>query len=310
MDILMTGASGLVGTALVTELACQGHTIYRLMRPGAAKPTKNLPNVLDLPWDPKTLAISAGDVQREREFENAEAVINLAGAPVVEGRWTPERKALLRSSRVDTTRGLVTVLAKLSKRPRVMISASAIGYYGNRGDELLTESSAGGTDFLADLAKEWEAEAKRAEELGARVVLIRLGIVLAKHGGALPAMMAPFKMGMGGKLGSGRQWMSWIALDDVVGIICRALEDESFSGAVNVVAPEAIRNSDFTKALAHAMHRPAIFAAPAFVLRLALGEMADSALLASARVVPERLTKLRYKFLHPKLDETLQQILN
>jgi hypothetical protein len=310
MNILMTGASGLVGTALVTELARQDRTIYRLVRPGAAKPTKNSPNVLDLPWNPKTGDISFDGIQRERKFENADAVINLAGAPVVEGRWTPERKALLRSSRVNTTRGLVTALTNLSKRPRVMISASAIGYYGNRGDELLTESSEGGNDFLADLAKEWEGEAKQAEGLGVRVVLLRLGIVLAKHGGALPAMMTPFKMGMGGKLGSGRQWMSWVALDDVVGIICRALDDESFSGAVNVVAPEAIRNSDFTKALAHAMHRPAIFAAPAFVLRLALGEMADAALLASERVVPEKLTKLRHQFLHPKLDETLQHLLN
>ncbi len=310
MNILMTGASGLVGTALVTELARQGHTIHRLVRPGAAKPKKNSPNVLDLPWDPKTGDISSGGIQRERKLENADAVINLAGAPIVEGRWTPERKALLRSSRVDTTRGLVTALANLSKPPRVMISASAIGYYGNRGDELLTESSAGGTDFLADLATEWEVEAKQAEGLGVRVVLPRLGIVLAKHGGALPAMMAPFKMGMGGKLGSGRQWMSWVALDDVVGVICRALDDESFSGPINVVAPEAIRNSDFTKALARAMHRPAIFAAPAFVLRLALGEMADAALLASERVVPEKLTKFRYQFLHPKLDATLRQILN
>jgi uncharacterized protein (TIGR01777 family) len=189
-----------------------------------------------------------------------------------------------------------------------LISASAIGYYGNRGDELVSEKSAPGTDFLAGLAKEWENEAVKAEGFGVRLVLLRFGIILAKQGGALPQMMLPFRFGLGGKLGSGRQWTSWITLEDVVAIIGVALRSDSWKGPVNLVAPGAVRNSDFTRALAKVMHRPAIFAAPAIALRLAMGEMAET-LLGGARVQPQVLEQHSYQFLHANVEEALKAIL-
>ena len=309
MNILMTGATGLVGTALVKTFTAEGHTIYRLMRAETPKAGAKEPRVFDVPWNPSNGEIRGSDISDSLQVSaTVDAVINLAGAPVVGGRWTKDRKALLRSSRVDTTRGLVSAIAKLDKRPQVLISASAIGYYGNRGDELVTEKSAPGTDFLAELAKEWENEAVKAEGLGVRVVLLRFGIILAKQGGALPQMMLPFKYGLGGKLGSGRQWTSWIALQDVVAIIQTALRSDSWRGPVNLVAPQAVRNSDFTKSLAKVMHRPAIFAAPAFALRLAMGEMADT-LLGGVRVAPQVLEQHGYRFLYANLDEALNAIL-
>ena len=196
----------------------------------------------------------------------------------------------------------------MSPRPRVFISASAIGYYGDRGDEVLTENSAPGTDFLATLAKEWEDEAMKAEQYGIRVVVARLGVVLAKTGGALPQMMMPFRFGLGGKLGSGRQWMSWITMEDVVSIVRTALATDSLKGAVNLVSPEPVRNADFTRSLARAMHRPAIFAAPAFALRLAMGQMSEM-ILSSTRVTPQVLLQHGYQFRHTQLDEALRSIL-
>lgn len=302
MNILMTGATGLVGSALVKTLAGEGHTIYRLLRPGKEKPGEAAERVVDVPWDPV-------DVEIGGAIGGVDGVINLAGASIMGGRWTEKRKAVLRSSRVETTRGLVGAMAKMNLRPRVLVSASAVGYYGNRGDEVLTEKSEVGRGFLAELASEWEAEAVKAEALGARVVRARFGIILAKDGGALPQMMAPLKFGLGGKLGSGRQWMSWVALDDVVVIIKWALVDDALSGAVNVVAPEAVRNDEFTALLAKAMHRPAIFAAPAFLLRLAMGEMADEALLASERATPQKLEQVKYQFIHSNAGEALQALL-
>jgi uncharacterized protein len=302
MNILMTGATGLVGTALTKALAGDGHTIYRLLRPGKEKPGETTERVVDVSWNP-----SDGEIGGP--IGGADAAINLAGASIMGGRWTQKRRAVLRSSRVETTRGLVSAMAKMNPRPRVLISASAVGYYGNRGDEILTEKSEVGRGFLAELASEWEAEAIRAGAFGVRVARTRFGIILAKEGGALPQLMAPFKFGFGGKLGSGRQWMSWVALDDVVAIIRRALVDEALSGAVNVVAPEAVRNDEFTMLLAKAMHRPAIFAAPAFVLRLAMGEMADEALLASERATPQKLEQVKYQFIHSNAGEALQMLL-
>jgi hypothetical protein len=205
---------------------------------------------------------------------------------------------------------LVAALAKMNARPSVLVSASAIGIYGNRGDELLTEESAIGSDFLATLTKDWEAEAMKAEALGIRVVLARIGIILARHGGALAKMMLPFKFGAGGKIGSGRQWMSWITLQDTVEILRLALENAAVRGPVNVVAPNAARNSEFTKELARAMHRPALFPAPAFALRLALGEMADALLLSSQRVAPQKLQQLGYRFLHADLATALSAVLS
>jgi uncharacterized protein (TIGR01777 family) len=309
MNILMTGASGLVGTALVKTLTAEGHTIYRLTRAGSSEQSAKVSGVFDLPWNPGSGEISGSlDSNSVQAPANCDAVVNLAGAPVVGVRWTKERKEILRSSRVDTTHGLVNAIAKMDKRPRVLISASAIGYYGNRGDDPVTEKSDPGTDFLADLAKDWENEAVKAEELGVRVVLLRFGIILAKQGGALPQMMLPFRFGLGGKLGSGRQWTSWITLEDVVAIIRVALRSDSWKGPVNLVAPGAVRNSDFTRALAKVMHRPAIFAAPAFALRLAMGEMAET-LLGGVRVQPQVLEQHSYQFLHADVEEALKAIL-
>jgi uncharacterized protein (TIGR01777 family) len=308
MNILMTGATGLVGTALVKTFAGEGHTSYRLTRAETHERTREA-GVFDVPWNPSSSQIGrSADSSLLQVPADVNAVINLAGAPVVGGRWTNERKAVLRSSRVDTTRGLVSAIAKMEKKPRVLISASAIGYYGDRGDELVTEKSAPGRDFLAELAKEWENEAVKAEKFGVRVVLLRFGIILAKQGGALPKMMMPFKFGLGGKLGSGRQWTSWIALQDVVAIVQEALCNENWKGPVNLVAPQPMRNSDFTKALAKAMHRSAIFPAPAFALRLAMGEMADT-LLGGVRVAPQVLEQHGYRFVHENLDEALRAIL-
>jgi uncharacterized protein (TIGR01777 family) len=309
MNILMTGASGLVGTVLVKTLTAEGHTIYRLRRAGSSVQSAKVSGVFDLPWNPGSGEISGSlDSNSVQAPANFDAVVNLAGAPVVGGRWTKERKEVLRSSRVDTTHGLVNAIAKMDKRPRVLISASAIGYYGNCGDDPVTEKSDPGTDFLADLAKDWENEAVKAEELDVRVVLLRLGIILAKHGGALPQMMLPFRFGLGGKVGSGRQWTSWITLEDVVAIIRVALRSDSWKGPVNLVAPGAVRNSDFTRALAKVMHRPAIFAAPAIALRLAMGEMAET-LLGGVRVQPQVLEQHSYQFLHADVEEALKAIL-
>jgi uncharacterized protein len=235
--------------------------------------------------------------------------VNLAGASIGDGRWSAGRKEVLRSSRVESTRALVNALGKMNARPRVLVSASAIGIYGNRGDELLTEESKVGGDFLAGLAREWEVEAMKAEALGIRVVLARFGVILARHGGALAKMMLPFKLGAGGRLGSGQQWMSWVMLDDVVGILRMAIENASVRGAVNVVAPQPVRNAEFTETLAKGLHRPALFPAPAFALRLALGEMADALLLASQRVIPQVLEKSDYHFLHADLSSTLSSML-
>ena len=239
----------------------------------------------------------------------ADAVVNLAGAPIADGRWTEKRKQGLRISRIETTRSLVNALSRMAARPRVLVSASAVGYYGNRGEEILREDSPPSSDFLGNLASEWEAEALKAEALGIRVVLARFGIILAKQGGALKTMAVPFKLGLGGRLGSGRQWMSWVALDDVVAIVRLALENGAVRGPINIVSPQPVRNVEFTYALAKTLHRPALFPAPPFALRLALGaEMADAFLLSSQRVHPAALERLGYEFHHRELSSTLKQI--
>src|SRR5438105_2732410 len=301
MKILVTGSSGLVGTALTGTLASAGHTVCRLVRPQSAA-GEGAKEGFAVVWNPETGELGGAGV-------GADAVVNLAGASIASGRWTAERKALLRSSRIDTTRALVNALAKMNARPSVLVSASAIGIYGNRGDETLTEESKPGTDFLASLAKEWEAEALKAEALGIRVVLARFGIILAREGGALPKMMLPFKLGAGGRLGSGKQWMSWVTLEDVVGILRFAIENASGRGSINIVSPQPLQNAEFTRVLAKEMHRPALFPAPAIALRLALGEMADALLLSSQRVAPQALEKLGYRFLHPDLNAALAKVL-
>jgi uncharacterized protein len=301
MKILVTGSSGLVGTALVSALARAGHTVCRLVRPRSAG-NDGAKEGFAVAWNPVTGELGGAGV-------GADAVVNLAGASIAGGRWTAERKALLGTSRIDTTRTLVGALAKMNARPSVLVSASAIGIYGDRGDEALTEESKPGTGFLADLTKEWEAEALKAEALGIRVVLARFGIILAREGGALAKMLTPFKLGAGGRLGSGKQWMSWATLEDVVAILKFAIENATVRGAINVVSPQPLQNAEFTKVLARAMHRPALFPAPALVLRLALGEMADELLLSSQRVAPQALEKLGYRFLHADLASAMAAVL-
>jgi uncharacterized protein len=303
MKILVTGSAGLVGSALVDQLKQAGQTVCRLVRPGRKAKAVRGNDGFDVEWNPETGELGGAAV-------GADAVVNLAGASIAHGRWTAERKKELRASRVDTTRALVHALARMAARPRVLISASAIGYYGDRGEEVLTEKSPAGRGFLCEVAEEWEAEAKKAEALGIRVVLPRFGIILAREGGALPQMARPFRFGVGGKIGSGRQWMSWISLDDVVAVVRLGLENGAVRGALNVVAPKPVRNVDFTAGLAKALHRAALFPAPAFGLRLVLGEMADALLLASTRVVPAQLDKLGYKFLRPDLASALVSALS
>jgi uncharacterized protein len=300
MKILVTGATGLVGTALVAALAREGHTVCRLVR-SQTKSTGGRAGTFDVPWDPETGELGGAAV-------GAEAAVNLGGASIADGRWSDSRKKLLRTSRLNATRALVTALGKMNAQPGVLVSASAVGYYGSRGDEILTEESAAGNDFLGQLAKDWEAEALRAEAFGTRVVLARFGIILATEGGALPKMMLPFKFGVGGRIGDGKQWISWIALEDVVAVLRLAIIKSALRGPINVVAPEPVTNAEFTKELASAMHRPAIFPAPPFALRLAMGEMADALLLASQRAVPQKLTREGYSFASRNLKDAFETI--
>jgi len=297
MRIVISGASGLMGKALTDALRADGHGVAHLVRAGGS------PSAGDIPWDPASERIDAA------ALEGADAVVNLNGASIAGGRWTRAYKAVLRSSRIDATRLLVTTLAQLQRKPRVFLSASAVGFYGNRGDEILTETSLPGTDFLALLASEWEAEATRAAQAGIRTVLLRFGVILSGNGGALPRMLLPFRLGVGGRFGSGKQWISWIALKDAVGIVRAAIEDERFEGPINVVAPNPLRNGEFTRSVARTLHRPAIFPVPTFALRLALGEMADALLLVSQRAIPERLTAMGYSFRFPDFDAALRTAL-
>jgi uncharacterized protein len=294
--VAVTGASGLVGSALAPALASAGHRVLRLVRsvatPAAAARVAR--------WDPESGALDSS------ALAGVDAVVHLAGESVAGGRWTEARKRRIRSSRVDATRGLAQSLARLAPPPRVLVSASAVGYYGDRGAEILREQSAPGTGFLAEVCREWEAATEPAERARIRVVQLRIGMVVARRGGALAAMLTPFRLGAGGPVGSGAQWVSWIALDDLVGAILHALETESLAGAVNAVAPEPVQNRELARTLGRVLRRPAILPLPAFAARLLLGQMADELLLASARVEPARLQATGFTFGHPTLEDALR----
>jgi hypothetical protein len=302
MRILISGSTGFLGTALVEALEGQGHAIVRLMRPETPQKNPTAARGQTIQWDYAKGQLDAAAA------EGTDALIHLAGASIAGARWNAAHKALLRTSRIDATRQLIGALAKLQRPPRVIVAASAIGYYGNRGDETLTETSPPGNDFLAGACREWEAETARATEFGARVLSLRFGIILAAHGGALPQMAMPFKFGAGGRLGHGRQWMSWLTLHEAVSIVQFALANSALTGPVNAVTTTPIRNREFTQLLAKTLHRPAVFPAPAFALRLALGEMADSLLLISQRVIPSKLVGSGYAFLQPSLADALAEV--
>jgi uncharacterized protein (TIGR01777 family) len=302
MRILISGSTGFLGTALIESLEREGHTILRLARPDAGSKQTRSATSQTIQWDPVGGALDAAGA------EGADALVHLAGASIAEGRWNDSRKNLLRTSRIDATRHLMGALSKLQRPPQVIAASSAVGFYGNRGDELLTETAGPGNDFLAHLCRGWEAETARGAEFGARVVMLRFGIVLAAHGGALPRMALPFKLGAGGKLGSGRQWMSWLTLAEAVGMIRFALTNAALTGPTNAVTPNPLQNAEFTRILAKTLHRPALFPAPGFALRIMLGEMADALLLASQRVKPSRLEQAGYQFAEPDLAPALAAI--
>ena len=279
MKVAITGSSGLVGSALVESLARNGHIITRLAH--------------DQPWPP---------------LEGHDAIVNLAGENIA-GRWTPEKKVRIRESRVVFTRQLAETITRLAQPPKVLVCASAIGFYGNRDDEVLREDSAPGDGFLADVCHDWEAAVRPAAERGIRVVNLRFGVILSASGGALAKMLTPFKLGAGGVIGDGRQWMSWIALDDVTGAIRHALATDSLCGPVNVVAPNPVTNLEFTNTLGGVLGRPTIFPLPAFAARLAFGEMADVLLLSSQRVEPMKLVTSGCKLRFPDLEGALRHLL-
>ena len=302
MRILVSGSTGFLGTALIDVLEREGHTIVRLVRPDIGQRDAGSDRAQIVRWDP------VGGQFDAAAAEGADALVHLAGASIASGRWNAARKNLLGTSRIEATRHLLGKLSGLKQPPRVIVASSAIGFYGDRGDETLTESSAPGTDFLSGLCREWETESARGSEFGARVVMLRFGIVLAAHGGALAQMVTPFKLGVGGRLGSGKQWMSWLTLAEAVTIIRFALSTSGLVGPTNAVAPNPVQNTEFTRILAKTLHRPAVFPAPAFALRLALGEMADALLLASQKVKPSYLEQAGYRFAQPDLAVALGEV--
>lgn len=294
LRIAVTGASGLVGRRLCAWLASGGHRVQAMVRrePKAGSD--------EIAWNPALGRIDSA------ALEGVDAVVNLAGENVASGRWTAPRKDVIRRSRVDGTALLARTIASLSRPPRVLVSASAIGIYGDRAGEWLTEDSEGGRGFLADVCREWESATSPAAERGIRVVVLRIGMVLSAAGGALARMLGPFRMGMGGPVGGGRQYVSWIAMDDLLGIVLRAIEDDSLRGAVNAVAPNPVTNAEFVSILARLLHRPAVVPLPAVAVRLLFGEMGDALLLASARVRPARLEATGFAFRHPDLASALR----
>lgn len=291
MKIAITGASGLLGTALTAFLRTGGHTVYPVVR-GSAGPDQ-------IAWSPSEGRIDAA------ALEGLDAVVHLAGETIA-GLWTSDKRARILNSRVQGTTTLAKAIASLQNPPSTLISASAIGYYGNRGDARLDETSSAGKGFLADVCQQWEAPGRIAEEAGVRVVHPRLGLVLSAKGGALKQMLPPFRLGLGGPIGSGTQYMSWISLDDVLGAMLHVLNAAELSGPVNFTTPNPIQNRDFARTLGRVLNRPAVLAVPSFALKIATGEMGDALLLDSARVMPDKLTASGFNFLHPELDGALR----
>ncbi|MGH8070764.1 MAG: TIGR01777 family oxidoreductase [Candidatus Entotheonellia bacterium] len=296
MNILVTGATGLIGSALGSSLTSTGHGVVRLVR---AQPQSGEKAAR---WDPLAGTIDAS------AFEGVDAVVHLAGENIAE-RWTPAKKVKIRESRVKGTQILCEALARLASPPKVLVSASAIGYYGDRGEETLTDESPPGRGFLSEVCRAWEAATEPARQRGMRVIPLRFGVVLSGTGGALAKMLPPFRLGLGGVLGSGRQYMSWIALDDAVGAIQHAIVTDALQGPTNAVAPRAVTNQEFTKTLGAVLGRPTVIPLPAFAARLMFGEMADELLLASARVQPAKLLASGYGYRYPELEGALRHLL-
>ncbi len=293
MKVLITGATGLIGNALQESFREKG---YEMILASRSEPKGED----EIQWDAEK-----GFSEPER-LEGIDAVVHLAGESISGLRWTEEKKKAIRDSRVLGTRSVVNAISRLKDRPRVLVAASAVGFYGERGDEDLTESSAAGDDFLSAVAKEWESESRRAEDAGIRTVLLRSGIVLSKDGGALGTMLTPFKLGIGGVVGSGKQWMSWISLEDEVEIINFAIENENLRGAVNAVSPNPVTNHEFTKTLGEVLYRPTILPLPEFAVSMIFGEMGDALLLSSTKALPKRLLDAGFEFKHPDLKPAIE----
>lgn len=291
--VLITGANGLVGTALSSHLNQHGYTVLPMIRPQSKYEGEAVR------WEPSKQVIDLEALQ------GVDAVVHLSGESIASGRWNDAKKQRIRDSRVDVTRFLAESLCKLDPKPKTLLCASAVGYYGDRSDEVLDETSAAGEGFLPDVCQEWEAAADAARQNGIRVVHLRFGVILSKDGGALKQMLTPFKMGVAGILGSGKQYMPWVSLHDVVHIIRYCTEHEKISGAVNVTAPNPVTNYEFTKTLGRVLSRPTVLPAPAFGLKLLMGEMAEALLLSSTRAVPKKLLDCEYEFKDGDLYQTL-----
>ncbi len=299
MKILISGASGLVGTHLIPTLTAKNYDVYKLVR-------KTPRGADEIEWD----AEKGFSESEQAKLENFDVVVHLAGDNVASENWSAEKKRKIKESRTVGTRVLVDALKRCKSAPKHFISASAIGFYGDRQSEILTEESAKGAGFFPEVCDEWEREAKRAEEFGARVVRMRIGVVLAKDGGALEKMLTPFKFGVGGTIGSGKQWMSWIALDDIISIINFFIEDETLHGAFNLTAPNPATNREFTKTLGAVLNRPTVLPIPAFAIKLMFGEMGETLLLEGARVLPKRLQDAGYRFQFVDLESAMRGVLD
>src|ERR1044071_7526247 len=301
MKVIVTGSGGLVGRALVRSLLADGHSVTRLVR-GVAQLFR-APGTASVDWSPEKGTVDAA------ALEGHDAAVHLAGEPIAEGRWDDAKKRRIIESRVKGTRLIAETIASLKERPRVLVSASAIGFYGDRGAEVLREESASGEGFVSEVCREWEKATLAASQAGVRVVHLRIGFVLDAEGGGLPKMLTPFRMGVGGKVGSGEQYLSWITLEDLVRVIRRAIEDEHLRGPVNAVAPGAVTNEEFTKALGRVLGRPTILPVPKFALRLAFGEVADAGMLASTRLEPARLKEAGFDFKDSEIEGALRHVL-